>query len=106
MGSRVPKWPTERSASRCRTLATTSWEVQPAGLSTTITAFKGIVLLSCRQKGSLVKSPAHCTAGSRRGALPYCGIPAFMIPLKDDAPRIGTPYINYTLLGLNVVAFL
>jgi membrane associated rhomboid family serine protease len=29
-----------------------------------------------------------------------------MIPLKDDAPRIGTPYINYTLLVLNTVAFL
>jgi len=29
-----------------------------------------------------------------------------MIPLKDDAPRIGTPFINYTLLVLNSVAFL
>ena len=29
-----------------------------------------------------------------------------MIPLKDDAPRIGTPFINYTLLVLNTVAFL
>ena len=29
-----------------------------------------------------------------------------MIPLKDDAPRIGTPYINYTLLVLNTLAFL
>jgi len=28
-----------------------------------------------------------------------------MIPLKDDAPRIGTPFINYTLLLLNIVAF-
>ena len=29
-----------------------------------------------------------------------------MIPLKDDAPRIGTPFINYTLLLLNIAAFL
>ena len=29
-----------------------------------------------------------------------------MIPLKDDAPRIGTPFITYTLLVLNIVAFL
>ncbi|SRR5579875_460650 len=29
-----------------------------------------------------------------------------MIPLKDDAPRISTPFINYTLLALNTAAFL
>jgi len=29
-----------------------------------------------------------------------------MIPLKDDAPRVSTPYVNYTLVALNVVAFL
>jgi rhomboid family protein len=29
-----------------------------------------------------------------------------MIPLKDDAPRVGTPLINYVLLLLNTVAFL
>jgi len=29
-----------------------------------------------------------------------------MIPLKDDAPRVGTPYVNYTLVGLNTVIFL
>ncbi len=29
-----------------------------------------------------------------------------MIPLKDDAPRIGTPYVNYILLVLNTVVFL
>jgi rhomboid family protein len=29
-----------------------------------------------------------------------------MIPLKDDAPRISTPYINYALIVLNVLAFL
>ncbi|MGB9253241.1 MAG: rhomboid family intramembrane serine protease, partial [Candidatus Korobacteraceae bacterium] len=29
-----------------------------------------------------------------------------MIPLKDDAPRIGTPFINYVLILLNTVAFL
>ncbi|HUI83433.1 MAG TPA: rhomboid family intramembrane serine protease [Candidatus Binatia bacterium] len=28
-----------------------------------------------------------------------------MIPLKDDAPRISTPLINYTLLVLNTLAF-
>jgi len=29
-----------------------------------------------------------------------------MIPLRDDAPRVGTPYINYTLVALNTLAFL
>jgi len=29
-----------------------------------------------------------------------------MIPLRDDAPRIGTAYINYTLIALNTLAFL
>jgi membrane associated rhomboid family serine protease len=29
-----------------------------------------------------------------------------MIPLKDDAPRFSTPYVNYFILGLNVVVFL
>jgi membrane associated rhomboid family serine protease len=29
-----------------------------------------------------------------------------MIPLKDDTPRIGTPFSNYTLIVLNTVAFL
>lgn len=29
-----------------------------------------------------------------------------MIPLKDDAPRLGTPYITYSLLAINVVVFL
>ncbi len=29
-----------------------------------------------------------------------------MIPLKDDAPRIGTPFVNYTLIALNTLAFL
>jgi membrane associated rhomboid family serine protease len=28
-----------------------------------------------------------------------------MIPLRDDAPRIGTPFVNYTLILLNTVAF-
>ena len=28
-----------------------------------------------------------------------------MIPLKDDAPRIGTPYVTYALLALNTLAF-
>src|ERR1017187_5743595 len=28
-----------------------------------------------------------------------------MIPLKDDAPRVGTPYVNYTLVALNTVIF-
>ncbi len=29
-----------------------------------------------------------------------------MIPLKDDAPRISTPFVNYTLIALNTIAFL
>lgn len=29
-----------------------------------------------------------------------------MIPLKDDAPRVGTPYVNYVLLILNCLVFL
>ena len=29
-----------------------------------------------------------------------------MIPLKDDAPRYSTPYVNYFIIGLNVLAFL
>jgi membrane associated rhomboid family serine protease len=29
-----------------------------------------------------------------------------MIPLKDDAPRIGTPFITYTLVLVNVLVFL
>ena len=29
-----------------------------------------------------------------------------MIPLKDDAPRIGTPFINYLLIVLNIFVFL
>jgi len=29
-----------------------------------------------------------------------------MIPLRDDAPRISTPWVNYAIIGLNVLAFL
>ena len=29
-----------------------------------------------------------------------------MIPLKDDAPRVSTPYINYTFIVLNTLVFL
>jgi membrane associated rhomboid family serine protease len=29
-----------------------------------------------------------------------------MIPLRDDAPKVGIPFINYTLIALNVLAFL
>jgi membrane associated rhomboid family serine protease len=29
-----------------------------------------------------------------------------MIPLKDDAPRITTPYVTYVLLVVNTVIFL
>ena len=29
-----------------------------------------------------------------------------MIPLKDDAPRVSTPYVNYTLIVLNTLVFL
>jgi len=28
-----------------------------------------------------------------------------MIPLKDDAPRVGTPYINYLFLAVNISVF-
>jgi membrane associated rhomboid family serine protease len=29
-----------------------------------------------------------------------------MIPIRDDAPRFATPYVNYFLVGANVVVFL
>ena len=29
-----------------------------------------------------------------------------MIPLKDDAPRVGTPYITYFLIGVNTFMFM
>lgn len=29
-----------------------------------------------------------------------------MIPIRDDAPRYSTPYVNYFLLALNVIVFL
>src|SRR5258708_19812722 len=29
-----------------------------------------------------------------------------MIPIRDDAPRTTTPFINYFLIGLNVLVFL
>jgi membrane associated rhomboid family serine protease len=29
-----------------------------------------------------------------------------MIPLKDDAPRVSTPYVNYALIVVNTLAFL
>ncbi len=29
-----------------------------------------------------------------------------MIPIRDDAPRLSTPYVNYFLVALNVVVFL
>src|SRR3989442_1663978 len=29
-----------------------------------------------------------------------------MIPIKDDAPRSTTPFVNYFLIGLNVTVFL
>src|SRR4051812_24786134 len=29
-----------------------------------------------------------------------------MIPIRDDAPRFSTPYVNYFLLALNIVVFL
>jgi len=35
MGSSVPAWPTRRVPARRRIRATTSWDVHPAGLSTT-----------------------------------------------------------------------
>ena len=29
-----------------------------------------------------------------------------MIPIRDDAPRFTTPWVNYFLLGMNVMVFL
>src|ERR1051325_2185574 len=29
-----------------------------------------------------------------------------MIPLQDDAPRVATPYVTYTLIGANTLIFL
>jgi membrane associated rhomboid family serine protease len=29
-----------------------------------------------------------------------------MIPIRDDQPRFSTPYLNYFIIGLNVIAFL
>ncbi len=29
-----------------------------------------------------------------------------MIPIRDDAPRFGTPFINYFLMAMNIVVFL
>lgn len=29
-----------------------------------------------------------------------------MLPIKDDTPRYSTPYVNYLLIGLNVVIFI
>ncbi len=29
-----------------------------------------------------------------------------MIPLKDDAPRVSTPYVNYALIALNTLIFM
>jgi membrane associated rhomboid family serine protease len=29
-----------------------------------------------------------------------------MIPIRDDAPRFGTPYVNYVLVAINVFVFL
>src|SRR5271166_2850055 len=69
IGSSVPKCPMDRSPTSRRILATTSWEVHPAGLSTTITPLTGILLLSCRFRGSPVKSPANCIQ-SREGTRP------------------------------------
>src|SRR5271165_6322498 len=71
MGSSVPRWPIDRSPTSRRILATTSCEVQAAGLSTTITPLTGILLLSCRFRGSPVKSPANCIE-SREATLPCC----------------------------------
>src|SRR5271166_2658417 len=69
MGSSVPKWPMDRSPTRRRIRETTSCEVHPAGLSTTITPLTGILLLSCRFNDGSVKS-AKLRIGKREGTLP------------------------------------
>src|SRR5271166_1868748 len=88
MGSSVPKWPMDRSPTIRRILATTSCEVHPAGLSTTITPFTGILLLSCRVKGIPVKSPANRDE-KREGTLP-CRI-ADVKRIHDPAERRRAP---------------
>src|SRR5271157_2603248 len=84
MGSRVPRWPIDRSPTIRRILATTSWEVHPAGLSTTITPLMGILLLSCRFEAIPVNSPANPNE-KREGTLP-CRI-ADVKRIHDPAER-------------------
>jgi membrane associated rhomboid family serine protease len=50
---------------------------------------------------------------SPRERPPFAQFPAIdaadepsMIPLKDDAPRVGTPYITYTLIAANTLIYL
>jgi hypothetical protein len=65
----------------CRDFATTSCEVHPAGLSTTIKPLSGILLLSCRFNGGLVKSPASIGC---RPELEGNSVPCRALRLTDD----------------------
>ena len=108
MGSSVPRCPMERSPTSRRALATTSCEVHPAGLSTTITPLIGILLLSWRLSKARWSNRIGPCPGAKKGKpLPCCtSRSADMIPLKDDAPRISTPFVTYTLIAMNTIAFL
>ena len=73
IGSRVPAWPTLRVPASRRTRATTSWEVIPAGLSTTTSP--GSVIL-----GWVVVVGASSSVGTSRGFLYGSSSPAYAEP--------------------------
>src|SRR6516165_2654422 len=69
MGSSVPRCPIDRCPSRLRHRATTSCEVQPEGLSTTITPFSAMLLVLYVQE-ALVKCARRLAPARRVCALP------------------------------------
>src|SRR5436309_514026 len=63
-GSRVPVWPTRRRSRARRTRSTTSWEVGPAGLSTTSTPLREmstrrLLLVHVGIRLRLLQQPRH-----------------------------------------------